>query len=203
MGIGESNAASAVRALERKTAQGILKKNSAYLARLERKWRVVAEDESIFVYDVKLRKVWVVKGRTPLILTTGSHRRTVAFGSLADDGTQLFRQKKNGDAENFLEYLSELRRKYPFMVLFLDRATYHKKDARVQAYLRAHRKTVRVRWFPPGFPESNPVEEVWKQGKGDVLGSVFYDSFDGFKKAVTIFYRTKRFKLNLYNYLCH
>jgi transposase len=145
----------------------------------------------------------VVKGRKPIILTTGSHRRTVLFGALADDGTQLFRQKKNGDAENFLEYLDELRRKHPLMVLFLDRATYHKKDKKVLAYLLEHRKTLRVRWFPPGFPESNPVEECWKQGKGDVLGSTFYESFDEFKKAVGKFYRTKRFKLNLYNYLCH
>lgn len=173
------------------------------MARLEERWRVVVQDESIFIYDVKLRKVWVAKGRKPVILTTGSHRRTVLFGALANDGTQLFRQKKNGDAENFLPYLNELRRKYPLMVLFLDRATYHKKDKKVQAYLLAHRKTVRVRWFPPGFPESNPVEECWKQGKGDVLGSTFYESFDEFKKAVRIFYRTRRFKLNLYNYLCH
>ena len=173
------------------------------MARLEEKWRVVAEDESIFVYEVKLRKVWVVKGRKPVILTTGSHSRTVLFGALADDGTQLFRQKKNGDAENFLPYMDELHKKYPWMVLFLDRATYHRKDKEVQAYLRAHRKTVRVRWFPPGFSESNPVEECWKQGKDDVLGSTFYPSFGVFKKAVGKFYRTKRFKLNLYNYLCH
>ncbi len=173
------------------------------MARLEEKWRVVVEDESIFIYDVKLRKVWVVKGRKPIILTTGAHKRTVVFGALADDGTQLFRQKKNGDAENFLPYMDELCKKYPRMVLFLDRATYHKKDKEVQAYLRAHRRTLRVRWFPPGFPESNPVEECWKQGKEDVLGSTFYGSFGEFKKAVGKFYRTRRFQLNLYNYLCH
>lgn len=203
MGLGAGNPAPTLCALQGGRPQGILKKNSAYLARLEKKWRIVVEDESIFIYDVKLRKVWVVKGRKPVILTTGSHRRIVLFGSLADDGTQLYRLKKNGDAENFLPYLDELRKKYPRMVLFLDRATYHKTDKEVVAYLRAHRKTLRVRWFPPGFPESNPVEESWKQGKGDVLGSTFYESFDEFKKAVRIFYRTKQFKLNLYNYLCH
>lgn len=174
------------------------------MARLDKtKWRVVVQDESIFIYDVKIRKVWVVKGSKPVILTTGSHRRTVVFGALADDGTQLFRQKKNGDAENFLPYLDDLRRKYPFLVLFLDRATYHKKDERVIAYLRKHRKTLRVRWFPPGFPEANPLEECWRQGKGSELLSGFPESFETFKKSVGVYYRTKRFKLNLYNYLCH
>ncbi len=204
MGACQIDAAAALRPLKRKRTQGVFKKNTAYLARLDKiKWRTVVQDESIFVYDVKLRKVWAVKGSRPVMLTTGSHRRSVLFGALADDGTQLFRQKPNGDAENFLPYMDELREKYPFMVLFLDRATYHKKDARVVAYLRAYRKTIRVRWFPPAFPEANPLEECWRQGKADVLGSTFYQTFDEFKKAVTECYRTKRFKLNLYNYLCH
>ena len=144
-----------------------------------------------------------MKGSKPVVLATGSHRRMVLYGALADDGTQLFRLKENVDAENFLEYLDELRRKYPFMILFLDRATYHKTDEETKTYLRRHRKTMRVRWFPPSFPESNPIEECWRQGKDNVLGSTFYASFDEFKKAASKFYRTKRFKLNLYKYLCH
>ena len=204
MGIGPRHAASALRPLQRKRAQEILKKNAAYLARLDaQKWRVVVQDESIFIYDVKIRKIWVVKGTKPVMLTTGSHRRTVAYGALADDGTQFFRLKKNGDEIYFLEYLKELHCKYAFMVLFLDRATYHKKSELVKAYLRLHRETIRVRWFAAGFPESNPLEECWRQGKGSDLLSAFPESFDQFKKNIATYYRTKRFKLNLYNYLCH
>lgn len=174
------------------------------MARLDKKkWRVVVQDESIFVYDVKIRKIWVLKGSKPVILTTGSHQRTVAYGALADDGTQFFRLKANGDEDHFLEYLKELRQKYAFMVLFLDRATYHKKSELVKAYLRQHRATIRVRWFPPGFPETNPLEECWRQGKGSDLLCVFPESFASFKKSVSQYYRTHRFKLNVYNYLCH
>lgn len=173
------------------------------MARVKKPWKVVAEDESIFVYDVKLRKVWVLKGSKPIMLTTGSHRRTVLFGALASDGTQLFRQKMNGDAKNFLPYMDELRRKYPFMILFLDRATYHKTNEEVKKYFRKHRKTVRLRWFPPSFPEANPLEECWRQGKDEVLGSTFHENFADFKKTTATYYRTRRFKLNLYNYLCH
>jgi transposase len=102
-----------------------------------------------------------------------------------------------------LEYLQELEVKYPHMVLFLDRASYHKKSELVTDYLREHRATIRVRWFPVAFPESNPVEECWHQGKAETLGSTFYNTFDEFKHTVSEYYRTKRFKLNLYNYLCH
>ena len=151
-----------------------------------------------------MRAVWAVKGSKPRILATGSKRRICVFGAVAEDGTQLFRQYDNtADSDAFLDYLGLLGRKYPKMILFLDKATYHYKEARVKRYFRKHRGCIRVRWFPSGFPEANPVEECWNQGKRDVLGSTFYDSFADFQKAVSEYYRTKRFKLDLYKYLCH
>ena len=173
------------------------------MARVKEPWRVVVEDESIFVYDVELKKVWAPKGSKPIILTTGSHQHTVWYGALADDNTQLFRQYPTGNADYFLEYLDALQAKYPHLILFIDRATWHKKDERVKAYFRKHRETVRPRWFPPAFPEANPLEECWRQGKADCLGSTFYQTFKEFKKATSQYYRTKRFKLDLYKYLCH
>lgn len=203
LGVEPHYSANAIRSLQTKCQKRVFKKNAAYLAHIREPWRVVVEDESIFVYEVKLRKVWAKKGSKPAILTTGSHRRTVWFGALADDGTQLFRQKPNADTENFLLYMDELRAKYPYMILFLDRATWHKKDERAKAYFRKHCKTIRVRWFPPAFPEANALEECWRQGKNTCLGSTFYQTFPEFKKATSQYYRTKRFKLDLYKYLCH
>lgn len=173
------------------------------MARKPRGWKIVVEDESIFVYDVKLRAVWVVKGSKPFMLTTGSHARTVWFGALAEDGTQLFRQYKNADSDAFLNYMDHLRRKYPKMILFLDKATYHRKEERVIAYLKKHKKMIKVRWFPTGFPEVNPAEECWRQGKDFVLGSALPESFGELKNQTRKYYRTKRFNLDLYKYLCH
>ena len=173
------------------------------MARKHHEWKVVAEDESIFIYDVKLRAVWVVTGSRPFVLTTGSHRHTVWFGALAEDGTQLFRQYPTADSDAFLNYLDCLQRKYPKMILFLDKATYHRKEERVVAYLKRHRKTIRVRWFPTGFPETNPVEECWHQGKDFVLGSTLPESFEELKVQTRKYYRTKKFNLDLYKYLCH
>ena len=89
------------------------------------------------------------------------------------------------------------------MILFIDKATYHKKEARVKKFFRRNRDSIRVKWFPSGFPEANPLEECWNQGKDKVMGSKFYDSFDDFKKAGEKYYRTRRFNLDLYKYLCH
>jgi len=152
---------------------------------------------------VLLRAVWAVKGSKPRILTTGSHKRTCWFGAVAEDGTQLFRQYPNSDSDFFLEYLQHLTRKYPKMILFIDKATYHKKEARVKRYFRQNRHRIKIRWFPSGFPEANPMEECWHQGKDTVLGSTFHNSFENFKNATSKYYRTNRFKLDLYKYLCH
>ena len=173
------------------------------MARKPKDWKVVVEDESIFVYDTKLRAIWAITGSKPVMLTTGSHSRTVWLGALAENGTQLFRQYSNADSDAFLNYLDHLRRKYPKMILFLDKATYHKKEERVVSYLKKYKKTIRVRWFPTGFPEANPMEECWKQGKDEILGSSLPESVKELKIATTKYYRSKRFNLNLYEYLCH
>lgn len=167
-------------------------------------WIIVVEDESFFTYEVKIRSVWAVKGSKPIMLTTGSRKKACIFGAIGEDGRQLFRiYGDTADSDAFLKYLKELIRKFPKMILFMDKATYHRKEARVKKFFRKHKDSIKVKWFPSGFPEANPMEECWNQGKEDVLGSVFYDSFKEFKKAVTQYYRTKRFKLDLYKYLCH
>lgn len=68
--------------------------------------------------------------------------------------------------------------------------------------MKHNKHRLKIIWFPKGFPEANPMEECWNQGKNDLLGCVFYDSFSDFKSAICNYYRTKRFKLDLYNYLC-
>lgn len=152
---------------------------------------------------MKIRSVWAVKGSKPRILTTGSHRKIALYGTCAENGTQCFRTYPDADSDGFLDYLKILLRKYRKIVLFMDKATYHKKEARVKKFLAGNKDRIRVRWFPSGFPEANPMEECWNQGKEDVLGSRFYDSFEEFERAIITYYRTKRFKLDLYKYLCH
>jgi transposase len=119
---------------------------------------------------------------------------------LADDGTQLFKSYPAANSDYFLDYLKRLHRKYCKMIFYMDRAPWH-TEKRVLEYLKKNRKTIKVVWFPPGFPESNPLEECWNQGK-DKIRSQFHDLFHIFKKAISEYYRTKRFRLNLSKYLC-
>jgi transposase len=159
-------------------------------------------DESILVYDAKIRHVWAIKGSKPRMLVTGSHKRTIVSGIITDKGEQIFRQYDSCNSVAFLDFLKVTLRKFPYLILFIDRAPWH-KEKNVRKFIRKNKHRLKIRWFPPGFPESNPMEECWNQGKDEILGSKFYDSFTDFKTTVTNYYRTKRFKLDLYKYLCH
>ena len=79
-------------------------------------------DESIFLYDSVIRYVWVKRGNKPIVLTTGSHRRTCLFGSLSLEGKQLFRQYDMVNGKNFITYMKTLKRKFGPLLLFIDRA---------------------------------------------------------------------------------
>ena len=127
--------------------------------------------------------MWAIKGSKPIILTTGSKRKVILFGALGEDRKQLFRQYKTADSDAFLDYLKLLKRKWPKMLLFLDKAPWH-KEKRVKSFLRKHKDSIRVFWFPTANPEANPVEECWNQGKDEVLGSTFYHSFNDFRNAI-------------------
>ena len=43
--------------------------------------------------------------------------------------------------------------------------------------------------------------ECWRQGKDDLLVSKYYPKFPNLKKTIAEYYRTKRFRLNIANYL--
>jgi transposase len=143
------------------------------------------------------------KGSRPRVLVTGSKAKTCVSGAVADDGSQLFRQYAKCNSTTFLDYTNKLLKRYKKFVYFIDKAPWHLKTKKVREFFEQHQDRIIVLEFPTGCPEMNPVEPCWKDGKYDRrMGAKFHTSFKDFKKAVTLYYRTKKFNKNLYNYLC-
>jgi len=163
----------------------------------------LVEDESIFVHDALIRRrMWTPEGIRPIVVTTGSHQKTYVFGTITLDGRQLFRQYETFDQYSFISYLGQLKRRFHKLILFLDRAPpQHCRSKRVRAYLERNNDVMTVEYLPKGSPEFSAVEECWKQGKDDLLVSKYYPSFTNLKAAITDYYRTKRFKLDIAKYL--
>jgi hypothetical protein len=45
------------------------------------------------------------------------------------------------------------------------------------------------------------VEEIWNMAKRELLVLKYYSSFEDFKEKVSRYFRTRRFGLNMRNYL--
>ena len=108
-------------------------------------------------------RVWSPKGQTPLVRVSASRDNTHFYGALdlaSGQETVLRSKLMNGDVSAL--FLQKLLAAYPNVPLLLlwDRAPWH-KGAAVQAVLDANPR-LEIMWFPPGCPELNPQEQVWK-----------------------------------------
>ena len=158
------------------------------------------QDEAFFVHDtVSGRKYWSPKGRRISVPYTGSHRKVTIYGSLALDGRQFFRTYDRFNAVTFVAYLKELQRHFGKAVLICDRAPQH-RSRHVREFLRKN-KNVKIMYFPKGSPYLNAVEECWRQGKRRLLVSEYYRTFSDMCMAISTYYRTARFNLELIKYV--
>ena len=156
---------------------------------------VAVEDECIFVHDALIRrKMWTAEGVRPVVMSTGSHRKTSVFGTIFMDGRQFFGQYYAFNQYTFLKYLKQLERKFGRLILFIE-------SIKVKKYLEEHHDAIRIEYFPKGSPEFNAIEECWRQGKHDLLVSKYYPRFTHLNKAIAEYYRTKRFNLDIVRYL--
>jgi len=115
---------------------------------------------------------------------------------------QLFRQYNIFNGDTFLEFLNKIHTKFPKCYLFMDKASPHYKSKKVKAYFDNHKDTLIPIYLPTASPEFMVMEEIWNIAKRDLLVLKYYPSFTDFKnKVVSIYFRTKRFHLDMRNYL--
>ena len=147
------------------------------------------------------RKRWILKEKRHTVTVTGSHEKTIVFGTLSLVGRkQLFRQYERFDGQSFIAYLKEVRKKFKKFIMFVDRATQHRSTL-VKEYLQRNTDVIRMEYFPVGLPLLNAVEECWRQGKDNILSRNSYTNFSDIKQAISNYYRTKRFNLDIKKYL--
>ena len=167
----------------------------------EEGFTVVSTDESFFFYNSLVRKVWIRKNERPVVKITGSHQESVLFGATSLQGKQIFRQYDWFDEITFLEYLKQLHIKFPKCYLFLDKAKPHYKSKKVLKYFANNKDSLIPIYLPTASPEFMVLEEVWHTAKNDLLVLQHYSSFTDFKNKISTYFRTKRFNLNMRNYL--
>jgi hypothetical protein len=71
----------------------------------------------------------------------------------------------------------------------------------VLKYLEENKDTLIPVYLPTASPEFMILEEIWNIAKQDLLVLKYYSSFVDLKEKISCYFRTKRFDLDMMNYL--
>ncbi|WP_458719154.1 transposase [Candidatus Nitrosocosmicus sp. R] len=167
----------------------------------KKEFTLVSLDESFLFYDSLVRRVWIEEGKRPVVRITGSHKHSCLFGAIDIEGKQLFRQYDKFNSDTFLDFLKTIHHKFPRCYLFMDKASPHYRSKKVKDYLEQNKDTLIPVYLPTASPEFMMLEEVWNIAKHDLLLLKYYPSFEDFKQKISCYFRTKKFGLNMRNYL--
>jgi len=77
----------------------------------------------------------------------------------------------------------------------------HYRSKKVLKYFEENKDTLISVYLPTASPEFMIMEEVWNIAKRDLLVLKYYSSFVDLKNKISQYFRTKRFGLNMRNYL--
>ena len=124
---------------------------------------ILAADEASLYLQASLMRVWAPVGQTPVVRVSASRDNTHFYGALnLATGRETTMRADKMNSEVSVLFLLDVLAAYPDVPILLlwDRATWHKGEA-VRSLLAAHPR-LSIFWFPPGCPELNPQEHVWK-----------------------------------------
>jgi hypothetical protein len=121
-------------------------------------------------------------------------------GRKEEEATIQIDDVSNGDT--FLDYLKKIYAKFPKCYLFMEKASQHYKSKKVIKYFEDNKDILIPVYLPTtASPEFMVMEEVWSIAKRDLLVLKYYLSFSDLKNKIFRYFRTKRFNLNMRNYL--
>ena len=110
-----------------------------------------------------LQIVWAAQGQTPLVKLHPGRESTHFYGALnLLNGQDIAMRSPVMNAETSALFLEKILLAYPDdpILLLWDRASWH-RGAKIKAILEANPR-LEIIYFPPGAPDLNPQEHVWK-----------------------------------------
>ena len=113
---------------------------------------------------------WARRGSHPVVKINHKNECTNVFGARSSKSFVYFFRKRKRQKQ-FIEFLEKLRQRWGRYLLFVDGAKAH-GGAKVRAYLKSHRRTIKLEYFPKCSPEENPTEQCWKPGRNALANRV-------------------------------
>ncbi len=111
-----------------------------------------------------------------------SKKSAKLIGSLGSDGYRI-RAIDAINSETFIEFLQDLLKTYPKLILVMDNASCHRSKM-VAEFVESTGGAIRLVFLPPYTPQLNPVEMQWGALKR-LLSGRYFQSVERLKETVT------------------
>ena len=128
---------------------------------------VYFQDEAGVSLTAVLGKTWALKGKTPLVETTGSKGGYCLSSAISPTGRMVFRfEKDKVNSSTFIDFLTKLiaHHKNKKIILICDGAPAHRAKA-VGKFVESNSKHFDLYRLPSYSPHLNPDELVWRHLK--------------------------------------
>lgn len=146
---------------------------------------ILAEDEASLYLQASNTTVWARQGHTPIVRVHPNRDCTHLYGSLnLITGQDIIMRSPKMNGDTTAVYLNQVLHTYPDQPILLlwDRAPHHKGPA-ISAVLQANPR-LEILWFPPGAPDTNPQEHVWKDTRQHVCHAHTFNTLHQVVEAV-------------------
>lgn len=157
-----------------------------------------AQDEATFGLIPVVQRGWARKGSHPVVKISHRNVCTNVIGALSLRSFVFVFSKKKG-RKAFVRFLEKLRRRWNKYLLFTDNYKPHKCGV-VDEYLKKHKKTVKLAYFPKYSPEVNPIESCWKPGRNALANRVL-PSLNAAKYHLRKTFRNRKTMPEMFEYL--
>ena len=132
---------------------------------------VLFSDATIVTETPPLRACWSRVGQQAEVPITGNRSRRVLYGALSvRTGSACLDQAGRWNQQTFQEHLRHVRSVWRgwHIVLFVDRGSPHTAKA---SRALAKELGIELRFLPTACPELNPLEDLWRHIKGEILAN--------------------------------
>jgi len=142
-------------------------------------------DEAGVRSDHHAGTTWAVKGRTPVVSSTGARFGLNLVSAVSAQGQFRFMTVKGTvGAAKFIDFLKRLIHNAERMIfLIVDGHPAHKAKM-VTRFVESVKDRLQIFFLPPYSPELNPDERVWNDLKNNAVGRKFINSPKELNKAV-------------------
>ena len=129
------------------------------------------EDEAGVGMLTRSGQTWGAVGQPPKVVATDRRGGYNVLSIITAEGELPYSlEKARIDGKRYVAFLRQLlRARTRPLIVIADRASFH-RSALVRQFVRAHRKQLRVFFFPTHSPELNPDEQVWNEIKHRQIG---------------------------------